>query len=260
MLEIQEPEKSTQVYTAPVAGEHPQQFRIRELLWLMVLAALLMGLVSPFLRQLPKKVFVGIVIAVAIEVILLGSIVAFGSWRRKRLLDKSGPLIGLGNSGETQGKMRGEASSAFLIIYFLLMQGLGAVSFAFLFSKSSFADPAWNMVAFIFPFQFIVMPNMFLLVGLRFVRWGLNPMSVEFYSEGMALMDTLTPWDRLEIRRSQQHANRLAIVVTPVFKDSGKSTVMVWVDEALAEKLLCQANKGSEPVKKHSDSNCEHSG
>lgn len=210
---------------------NPQQFALSELLWLVFAAAVLLAIVSPFVRWLPRNVLIVLGIVVSAEALFLAGIVAFASRRRKKLLEKSGRLIGVGNGGESKEPRWIRLSIAMMLFYFIATHVVGTFLLTLLLtSKGSRFSPLIIECAFFSWFS--------TMVSIRFLRWRLNPSAVEFWENGMSSMDVLIPWNRLEVRRSKTASQRIAIVISPVHKVSGKSTYMVWVEESLLETLL----------------------
>lgn len=69
--------------------------------------------------------------------------------------------------------------------------------------------------------------------GIRFLRWRIHPSTIEFFENGVAVMDTLVPWEKVELRRSTIRRNRIMVVYLAM-----QSSAMVWLDEAQIDGLL----------------------
>ncbi len=69
--------------------------------------------------------------------------------------------------------------------------------------------------------------------GIRFLRWRIHPSTIEFFENGVAVMDTLVPWEKVELRRSTIRRNRIMVVYLAM-----QSSAMVWLAETQIARLL----------------------
>ncbi len=74
--------------------------------------------------------------------------------------------------------------------------------------------------------------------GIRFLRWRIHPSTVEFFENGVAIMDKLVPWEKVELRRRAIRRDRIMVVYLAM-----QSSAMVWLDEAKIERLLAFSSK-----------------
>jgi hypothetical protein len=79
-------------------------------------------------------------------------------------------------------------------------------------------------------------PIIVLRQSIRFLRWRIRSDAVEFFEKGVAIFDSLSPWSKVELRRSQFHANRVM-----VYYKENQTSVMVWLDKPTADHLLAFA-------------------
>ncbi len=82
--------------------------------------------------------------------------------------------------------------------------------------------------------------------GIRFLRWRIHPSTVEFFENGVAVMDMLVPWGKVELRRSAIKRNRIMVVYLAM-----QSSAMVWLDEAQIDRLLAfssEKRKGKDQI------------
>ena len=69
--------------------------------------------------------------------------------------------------------------------------------------------------------------------SIRFLRWRIRSDAVEFFENGVATFDLLWPWDKVELRRSQFHQNRIMVNYREY-----QTSVMVWLDKSEVDGLL----------------------
>ena len=81
-------------------------------------------------------------------------------------------------------------------------------------------------------------PTISLMNGIRFLRWRIHPSTVEFFENGVAIMDKLVPWEKVELRRRAIRRDRIMVVYLAM-----QSSAMVWLDEAKIERLLAISSK-----------------
>ena len=211
----------------------PQQFSISELFWVLVLVAAVLAIATPFVRELPQAVFNAIIIVVSFQTIAIALVVALVSRRRKRLLARSGTLLAIGSSSESQSRSWALAHTLFCILMSVVSQLFITGFLSLLISSKS----SVNRLAYVWYGMMILSnlfgPTIFLMNGIRFLRWRIHPSSVEFFENGMCVLDTLVPWEKVELRRSTIWRNRIMVVYPAM-----QSSAMVWLDEAQIDGLL----------------------
>ena len=67
-------------------------------------------------------------------------------------------------------------------------------------------------------------PMIVMTQSIRFLRWRVRSDTVEFFENGVAILDLLSPWSKVELRRSQFHQDRIM-----VYYREYQSSVMVWL-------------------------------
>ena len=211
---------------------NPQQFAIADLFWVLVFVAVVLAIAMPFLRMLTPAFLNSIIAVVSFQLIAILLMVGFVSRRRKRMLDTSGKLIGVGSSSESQSR-NWDAFIAFFGIFFSVVMQL----YLLLMLSSAISSKLWQSpyikALFYAPFW-----NPFLLMNnVRYLRWRIGSSAVEFFENGIAMRDKLNAWDNVELRRSTFYPNRLMVVNRQL-----QSSRMVWVDKAQIDHLLAFAD------------------
>ncbi len=216
----------------------PQQFSIAELFWVVVLVAVVLAIATPFVRKLPLAVFNAIIIVVSFQTITIALVVAFVSRRRKRLLERSGTLLAIGSSTENQSR-KWALVHTFFSIFMSVASQLFITAFLSLLISSQSSLNRFTLVWYgMMVLSNLLGPTIFLMNGIRFLRWRIHPSTVEFFENGVAMMDTLVPWEKVELRRSTIWRDRIMVVYLAM-----QSSAMVWLDEAKIERLLAFSSK-----------------
>ena len=211
----------------------PQQFSISELFWVLVLVAVVLAIATPFVRALPRAVFNAIIIVVSFQTLAIALMVAFVSRRRSRLLERSGTLLAIGSSTESQSRTWALVHTFFSIFMSVASQLFITAFLSLLISSQSSVNRfalAWYGIMVL---SNLLGPTIFLMNGIRFLRWRIHPSTIEFFENGVAEMDTLVPWEKVELRRSTIRRNRIMVVYLAL-----QSSAMVWLDETQIERLL----------------------
>lgn len=216
---------------------NPQQFAISELFWVLVFVAVILAIAMPFLRMLPADFLNSIVTVVSFQSLAILLMVGFVSRRRKRMLERSGRLIGVGSSSESQSR-NWAVFIAFLVVVLSVVMQL-YLTFALSSAISTKGGPntyfkALNAIMSVsssFFFTFF-----FLMNSIRFLRWRIHPSTVEFFENGVAWLDTLSSWDKVELRRSTFYPNRIMVVYR-----HQQTSGMVWMEETRINSLLAFA-------------------
>jgi len=216
----------------------PQQFGISELLWVLVLVAVVLAIATPLIRGLPPAVFNAIIAVVSIQTIAIVLVVGLVSRRRKNLLARSGTLLAIGSSTESQSQSWALAHSLFCILMTIASQ-LFITALLSLLISSIFSV---NGLTFVW-YSLMVLcnslaPTIGLMNGIRFLRWRIHPSTVEFFDKGVAVMDKLVPWDKVELRRSALKRDRIMVVYLAM-----QSSAMVWLDESQIDGLLAYSTE-----------------
>ena len=222
---------------------NPQQFSIAELFWVSVAVAVVLAIVTPFLRGLPKEVLNTAVLVAAIQSTVFVGMTGFTSIRRKRMLEASGKRIVLGSSSESpfvKWAVFFSYFSIFLTVGMQLYVSAGTV-WALSGEKAVFTTVAKILIVL----SQSMVPMMFLAHSIRFLRWRLRSDAVEFFENGVAVFDLLTPWGKVELRPSQFHQNRVM-----VYYPEQQTSVMVWLDMSETDQLLSFAAEKCKDFKK----------
>ena len=204
----------------------PQQFSISELFWVLVLVAVVLAIATPFVRALPRAVFNAIIIVVSFQTLAIALMVAFVSRRRSRLLERSGTLLAIGSSTESQSRTWALVHTFFSIFMSVASQLFITAFLSLLISSQSSVNRfalAWYGIMVL---SNLLGPTIFLMNGIRFLRWRIHPSTIEFFENGVAVMDTLVPWEKVELRRSTIRRNRIMVVYLAM-----QSSAMVWLAE-----------------------------
>ncbi len=212
---------------------NPQQFSIAELFWVCVAVAVVLAIVTPFLRGLPKAVLNTVVLVAAIQSVAIVAVTVFISHRRKRMLETSGKRILLGSSSESPSVKWAVFFSYFCIFFAGVMQLYISAGLVWALSGdriAKFFSTGWKIVIIL---SQSIGPMFFLTQSIRFLRWRIRSDAVEFFENGVAIFDLLTPWGKLELRPSEFHQNRVM-----VYYPEQQSSVMVWLDKSKTEQLL----------------------
>lgn len=222
---------------------NPQQFSIAELFWVSVAVAVVLAIVTPLLRRLPQAVLNTVVIAAAIQSIAIVAFAGYISNRRKRMLETSGKRIVLGSSSESPS-VKWAVFFSFVSIFFTVAMQL-YISAGLVWALSGEGDVLSTILKVgIIWFQSMG-PMMFMTQSIRFLRWRIRSDAVEFFENGVAIFDLLTPWGKVELRPSQFHQNRVM-----VYYPEQQTSVMVWLDKSETDHLLSFAAEKCRDFKK----------
>lgn len=223
---------------------NPQQFSIAELFWVSVAVAVVLAIVTPFLRRLPQAVLNTVVIAAAIQSIAIVALAGYISHRRKRMLETSGKRIVLGSSSESPS-VKWAVFFSFLCIFFTVVMQL-YISAGLVWALSGEESDVLSTILKIAVIWFQSMgPMIFMTQSIRFLRWRIRSDAVEFFENGVVVFDLLTPWGKVELRPSQFHQNRVM-----VYYPEQQTSVMVWLDKSETEHLLSFAAEKCRDFKK----------
>ena len=225
---------------------NPQQFSIAELFWVSVAVAVILAIVTPSLRSLPQAVLNTVIIAAAIQSIAIIALTGFLSNRRKRMLETSGKRIVLGTSSEGPSVKWAVFFSYFNVFFAVAMQLYISAGLVWALSGND-SDVLLTVIKFgIILFQSMA-PMMFMTHSIRFLRWRIRSDVVEFFENGVAIFDFLTPWGKVELRRSEFHQNRVM-----VYYPEQQTSIMVWLDKSETDHLLAFAAEKCRDFKKQS--------
>lgn len=224
---------------------NPQQFSIAELFWVSVGVAIVLAVVTPFLRGLPQAVLNTVVFAAAIQSCAIVALAGYISHRRKRMLETSGSRILLGSSSESPSVKWAVFFSYFNVFFAVAMQLY--ISAGLVWALSGEESDVLSVILKIGIILFQSMaPMMFMTQSIRFLRWRIRSDAVEFFENGVAIFDLLTPWGKVELRPSEFHQNRVM-----VYYPEQQTSVMVWLDKSETDHLLSFAAEKCRDFKKH---------
>ncbi len=142
-------------------------------------------------------------------------------------------LLAIGSSTESQSQKWALVLTLFCIFMSMVSQLFITAFFSLLISSKSSGHRfalVWYGMMFL---SNLLLPTITLMNGIRFVRWRIPLSTFEFFENGVAVMDTLVPWDKVELRRSAIWRDRIMVVYLAM-----QSSAMVWMDEAQIDRLL----------------------
>lgn len=214
---------------------NPVQFSIAELFWVSISVAFLLAIAAPFLRQLSPAMLSTVVLALAIQSIAILLLAGAVSHRRKRMLEISGKRIAIGSSSESPSQKWALFWSVACVVFTIALQFY--ISIGLVWALSGEKESVPSIVAdFVMVLSQSFGPIIVLRQSIRFLRWRIRSDAVEFFEKGVAIFDSLSPWSKVELRRSQFHANRVM-----VYYKENQTSVMVWLDKPTADHLLAFA-------------------
>jgi len=215
------------------------QFSLAELFWVIVAVAVVLAIATPFLRTLPQSAFNTAISVVSVQTIAIVAVIGFLSYRRKQMLEKSGKRIALGSSSESPSVKWAIFFSYFSIFVTVVTQLFISVVLIWAISGTDWPDffPTFAKIAIVLGQS--MGPMICMTQSIRFLRWRVHSDAVEFFENGVAVFDLLSPWGKVELRRSQFHQDRIM-----VYYREYQSSVMVWLDKSEIDGLLlCAADK-----------------
>lgn len=214
---------------------NPVQFSIAELFWVSIFVAVLLAIAAPFLRQLPQAMLSTAAYALAIQSIVILLLAGIVSHRRMRMLESSGKRIALGSSSESPSVKWALFWSVASVVFTIALQLYMSVGLVWALTGEK--DGALSLlikIGIVLGQSFC--PVIFLKQSIRFLRWRIRSDAVEFFEKGVAIFDSLCPWSKVDLRRSQFHQNRVM-----VYYKENQTSVMVWLDKPTADHLLAFA-------------------
>lgn len=221
---------------------NPVQFSIAELFWVSIFVAVLLAIAAPFLRQLPQAMLSTAAYALAIQSIVILLLAGIVSHRRMRMLESSGKRIALGSSSESPSVKWALFWSVASVVFTIALQLYMSVGLVWaLTGEKDGALPLLIKIGIVLGQSFC--PVIFLKQSIRFLRWRIRSDAVEFFEKGVSIFDSLSPWSKVELRRSQFHANRVM-----VYYKENQTSVMVWLDKPTADHLLAFAENTKEDI------------
>ena len=225
---------------------NPQQFSIAELFWVSVAVAVVLAIVTPFLRGLPQAVLNTVVFAAAIQSFAIIALASYISRRRKRMLKTSGKRILLGSSSESPSVKWAVFFSYFNVLFAVAMQLYISAGLVWALSGEE-GDVLSTIVRIGIILSQTIGPMMFMTQSIRFLRWRIRSDAVEFFENGVATFDFLTPWGKVELRPSEFYQNRVM-----VYYPEQQTSVMVWLENSETDRLLAFAAEKCREFKKQS--------
>ncbi len=209
----------------------PQQFELREIVWIIAGVGVACAVATPFFRDVtPEKLFTWLM-ALAIQFVSFIVAIGWAVIRRRNMLIKAGRCLGQGRSAD-YGTLRGMTSwmsRPIATVMIMLMQvGLALLLFSLIGTYQRWNDYFGHVL--------IGWIGAATLVSLRFGRhFG----AVEFFENGISHIPTaFIPWEQIEV-----HPDKLRqdVLWLPYFR--GKQSVptsvfKVVVSEGLKRNLL----------------------
>jgi len=258
---------------------NPQQFRLVDLFALTTLVALASAMVAPILRGIESDYRNRFLAIIGLQLIITAGTIVFHARKRKKLLEKTGPKIGVAFCGHFRWRYWPILRMFFTISIAMIFQMIIAVAMAIDFVEYGqllhgpingmidLLPVSHRVLHYLHYFSFLdyllyAQTSMFAGYAFSLYRWRAYPNSMEFFEYGIVKKGTLfTPWKRIEVRPSAFFPDKIAIIVrssqlaiedhaSPECVDSKNhiagSTIMAQVLGELRERVFAAANSAHE--------------
>ncbi len=211
----------------------PKQFNIIDLFAMLTIAALLLAVAAPYLRELSTEGLLQLSLTTLVQsVIAIGAIVLLSAQRRS-LLAGSGRRLGMAYCGE--GKWRHWPAIYSVLVMLLVAGAQLALSIGLTTLKH---DHHGMRIHYLSQIQLAITCG---YVMSRFM-WRLYPNTIEFFENGVSFNGlSLKPWNAIELRPSELYSDRVVVVLRPPGKAFAVVRKMARVNDALRSVLIDKA-------------------